>query len=111
LEARAAELEAFRDFAARFGAADTWVEAAVAARQAPDDRFAAELAKALRPKAATLRALWDALDVEPLHAVVDDPALHGPVVRAYRLLLTAERAMPGRHGFLLKRPALQAVRS
>jgi hypothetical protein len=111
LTERADALAAFRAWAARFGAAADWPGAAAAARRVPAEHFTAVLADGLRRGAAALRDLWAALDVEPLHAVADGPELRGPAVRAYRLLLAADRPLPPRHCFLLRHPPLQTARA
>jgi len=110
LAERADALAAVRAWAGHYGRVPDWTVAVAAVRKAPAAAFEAGLVDGLRKTWITLADLWAAFDAEPLHAVIDDPAPHGPVVRAYRLLLDAGQPVPLRHGFLLKHPTLQAAR-
>lgn len=104
-------LEAFRRWAEPFGKAGDWVGATVKVRQASDADLLDNLAKSIRKQSITLGDLWTALDLEPLHALVDAADVRGNVPRAFRALLTTDRLLPAQYTFLLKQPALEAAKN
>jgi hypothetical protein len=110
-EKRGQALESFRRWASPLGQSRDWIDAAVHLRQTTPDRLADLLARSIRKQSVALSELWEALDLETLHAFLDGPDIRGPAPRAFRLLLTTDGPLPAPHTFLLKQPALEAAKS
>src|SRR4029079_15625649 len=85
---RARALATLTRLGERFGECQNWQQAAIRIRHASPERFSRRLARALRSQEIGLRSLWQAVDVEPFYALMEDAALRGPTVRAFRMLLS-----------------------
>lgn len=108
---RAAALESLRRWAVPLGKADTWDEAAVRVRQAADARVLDVLRQSLRRNTIDLKTLWTALDIEPLHQLIDDEEVHVALPRAFRAALTTDGPLAAPHVFLLKHGPIVAAKS
>jgi hypothetical protein len=86
-----------------------WQPAAQALRQSPA-RLLENLARGLRRGAITLRETWQALDMEPLHRLIDDGEARGRAARAYLALLVSDLSVGlGKYTWILKHDEIQAV--
>jgi hypothetical protein len=92
------------------GAAGDWTSAAVLLRQVSEKRFHRDLSAALRDGSVNLRRLWQALDLEPFHHLLDDVEVRGRAAHAYVALLVARDAGAlGKYGWILHHDAMQHV--
>lgn len=86
-----------------------WRDGAQVLRQSPA-RLMENLARALRSSTITLRETWQALDLEPLHALLADDEARGRAARAYLALLVGDQAMGlGKYTWILQHDEMQAV--
>ena len=108
---RSDALERFRRWAAPLGPVGTWDEATVRVRQAADARVFDVLRQSLRRNAIDLRTLWTALDIEPLHQLIDNEDVHVALPRAFRAALTTDGPLAAPHVFLLKHGPIVAAKS
>lgn len=108
---RAAALESLRRWATLLGKAATWDEATVRIRQAAEARLFDRLRQSLRGNAIDLKTLWTALDIEPLHRLIDNEEVHVALPRAFRAVLTTDGPLAAPHVFLLKHGPIAAAKS
>lgn len=111
LDKRATELEALANWKNCRPQPNHWFKAITVIQNNSPREFEAAIADGFRRGAITIHTLWTALDIESLYQIIDKPELHGPVVRAFQLLLDGERPMPKPKKFLLKHDSLKAARA
>lgn len=109
-ERRTPHLPVLAALGKRLACGDGWRGALSGFRQADPVRFRQSLATALRTGAVTLRDLWPALDIEPLHRLVADFEVRGRAARAYLALLVAREAGSlGKYTWILQSDEMQTV--
>ena len=87
------------------------LEAAVILRQFRDTTLLKRLLTVVRAEPRSLAHLWESVDSQPFHDLVEEPGMKGKAVRAFEAVLRS--AEPGQWGsafaFILQVPAVQAV--
>jgi hypothetical protein len=111
LDQRAAALESFRRWTEPLGRSDSWIDAAHRVRQTSAARLLDHLGRSLKRNAVPLGTLWNALDVEPLHTLIDAEDVRGSVPRAFRAALTNDGPLAAPHVFLLKHEPIAAAKA
>ena len=88
----------------------TWEEAAAELRRMAPAKCRSVLASRLRQGVVGLAGLWNAVDLEPFHHLLNEDEVRGRTARAYFALLVAQDAASlGGYGWILKYDDVQAV--
>ncbi len=111
LEARADALESLRRWAEPLGRCGSWVDAAHRVRQTSAARLLDHLNRSLKKNSVPLGTLWTALDIEPLHRLIDAEDARGSAPRAFRAALTNDGPLAAPHVFLLKHEPIAAAKA
>ncbi|MGQ0636046.1 MAG: hypothetical protein ACT4QC_15655 [Planctomycetaceae bacterium] len=107
---RGPHLDSLTKLAKRIAPCDDWRAALAVFRQTDAGTFQKSLAAALRTGALTLRDLWPALDIEPLHRVIADDEVRGRTARAYlALLVSSDVAQLGKYAWILQSDEVQVA--
>jgi hypothetical protein len=84
--------------------------AAVVLRHVPEDQFPRRLLRVVRARPAALAQLWECLDDQPFHDLVERAGVKGKAIRAFEAVLRSSQ--PGQWGpgaWITHVPAAQAV--
>ncbi len=88
----------------------TWEEAAAELRRMAPAKCRSVLASRLRQGVVGLAGLWNAVDLEPFHHLLNEDEVRGRTARAYFALLVAQDAASlGGYGWILRYDDVQAV--
>jgi hypothetical protein len=84
--------------------------AAVVLRHVGEDQFARRLLRAVRSRPGVLAQLWECVDDQPFHDLVEHSGVKGKAVRAFEAILrSAHPGLWGPGAWVLQVPAVQTV--
>jgi hypothetical protein len=110
LRARAASLPALVELARPDYARNDPRMAAVVLRHVEEEQFPRRLLRAVRARPALLAQLWDSVDDQPFHDLIEQAGMKGKAVRAFEAVLRS--SLPGHWGpgaWITHVPAAQSV--
>jgi len=109
-ERRDDDLASVHSLGRHFAECGNWHEAAIELRQLSVDRFYRGMCAGLRSEAVLLGDLWQAVEPEPFHELVDDDEVRGRAVRAFLAMLVADGPSElGRYAWILKHEPARAM--